>query len=82
MPGNVVPGNVTPGNKAGICADGPMAGREFAVSLDEAGSPPDVVDVDGHTYLLAVQQRPLQGRPWRYTVVDEGVLLVLDGGRT
>ena len=66
---------------AGICADGPMAGREFAVSLDATGSPAEVVDVDGCTYLLAVQQRPVQGRPWRYAVVSEGALLVLEGGQ-
>jgi len=62
-----------------ICADGPMAGEQFPVALDETGSPPDVVDVDGHTYLLAVQSQPSEARPWRYAAVREGTLLLVDG---
>lgn len=67
---------------AAFCADGPVAGEEFSVVLDETGSPPEVVDVEGHTYLLAVQPQPLDARPWRYTVVRDGTLLLLDGGRS
>lgn len=65
-----------------ICGDGPMAGEEFTVPLDPAGHPTDVVDVAGHTYQLAMQPPPTGARPWRYTTVREGTLLVLEGGQT
>lgn len=65
-----------------LCVDGPMAGSEVTVPLGRHAYPPDVIDVDGHGYLLAVQSRPVTGRPWRYTVIRPGDPWVIDGERT
>lgn len=65
-----------------LCVDGPMVGSEVTVTLGRHAFPPDVIDVDGHGYLLAVQARPVTGRPWRYTVIRPGDLWVIDGGGT
>ena len=63
-----------------MCVDGPMAGTEVRVSLDADGEPAAVVDVGGRAYALAMQDRPVTGRPWRYSVVRDGDLYVIDGG--
>jgi len=56
-----------------------MAGSQVTVALGRHAYPPDEIDVDGHGYLLAVQSRPVTGRPWRYTVIRPGDLWVIDG---
>lgn len=73
-------GPASPETVTGLCIDGPMAGTEMPVPLEDDGDPVAVVDVDGHTYVLAVQGRPVAGRPWRYSVVRDGNLYVIDGG--
>ena len=62
----------------GLCVDGPMAGDEVTVPLVD-GEPPTVIDVNGSTYMLAVQPTPADRRPWRYTVVRLGDLIDPDG---
>ena len=69
-----------PAAVTGLCADGPMAGTEVRVEVDGDGEPSAVIAVDGHTYVLAMQSSPVIGRPWRYTVVRDGDLYVIDGG--
>lgn len=76
----VSPDDEPVGPATGMCVDGPMAGTEVRVSLDADGEPAAVVDVGGRAYALAMQDRPVTGRPWRYSVVRDGDLYVIDGG--
>lgn len=69
-----------PAAVTGLCGDGPLAGTEVRVAVDGDGEPAAVIAVDGHTYVLAMQSSPVTGRPWRYTVVRDGELHVIDGG--